>query len=131
MQILGLGNQLDVLPAGGTNLEELRREMRGAGMSCIAIVDGDTEPNERGGKYALKRDCVELYAPQALLQSLFGTVPPLEDKKEFFHGIQQHRQVSENGIKAAISEHIRYYLSASSPFVMEVRDILQQALGAL
>ena len=128
VNLAGLGDRLDILPAGGSNLDELRREMANVGMKCFAIVDGDTEPRENVGKYALARDCVELYTPEELLLDLFGVVPPLDEKKAFFHGIQAHRQASENGIKAAISERIGDYLNTGSPFVIEVRDILEKAM---
>ncbi|MDO4533304.1 MAG: AAA family ATPase [Coriobacteriia bacterium] len=127
-RLAGFGQRLDILPAGGSNLDELRREMARVGMKCVAIVDGDTAPDERVGKFALARECVELYTPDELLMDLFGIVPPLDAKKEFFRGIQATRQASENGIKAAISEHIASYLDANSPFVVEVGDILRQAL---
>ena len=52
----------------------------------------------------------------------------MDEKKAFFRGIQATRQASENGIKAAISEHIASYLDANSPFVVEVGDILRQVL---
>ena len=126
--LTGFGDRVDILPAGGSNLDELRREMARVGINCVAIVDGDTAPDERVGKYALVRDCVELYTPDELLLDLFGVVPPLDGKKEFFRGIQAHRQASENGIKAAISERIESYLDKDSPFVVEVRDILTRAM---
>ena len=127
-RLAGFGERLDILPAGGSNLDELRRAMTRVGMKCVAIVDGDTAPDERVGKFALVRDCVELYTPDELLLDLFGIVPPMDEKKAFFRGIQATRQASENGIKAAISEHIASYLDANSPFVVEVGDILRQVL---
>ncbi len=128
VNVIGLDDQLNILPAGGTNIDELRRELEGAGMSCISIVDGDTPPRESVGKYALKRECVELYTPDDLLQTLFGFVPPVDGKKEFFGTIQARRQKSENGIKAVISERVGDYLNSLSPFVVEVGDILNRAL---
>ena len=125
VNVIGLDEHLNILPAGGTNLDELRRELESAGMSCIAIVDGDTPPRESVGIYALKRECVELYAPDDLLQSLFGFVPPVDGKKEFFESIQARHQISENGIKAVISERIGDYLDTRSPFVVEIRNILE------
>lgn len=126
-KLAGYGDTLNVLPAGGTNLDELRREMANLGMRCIAIVDGDTKPDERVGKYALRRECVELYTPNGLLRDLFGSVPPKTGKREFFASIQASQQASENGIKAAISERISQHLGPSSLFVSEVAAILQQA----
>ena len=127
-RIAGFGDQLDILPAGGSNLDELRREMMSVGMKCLAIVDGDTKPDKRTGKYALQRECVELYTPEELLKRLFGVVPPTTGKKEFFAGVQEVRRSSENGIKAIISENITDYLSPASPFVVEVARILRHAL---
>ena len=127
-QLAGYGERIDILPAGGSNIDELRREMAGVGMRCVAIVDGDTKPDERTRKFALKRECVELYAPDDLLQSLFGVVPPKTGKREFFAAVQAVRQTSENGIKAAISEHIADHLTTSSAFVREVAKILAQTL---
>jgi hypothetical protein len=128
-QLAGFGSRLDILPAGGSNIDELRREMSEVGMNCVAIVDGDTRPDERTGKYALKRDCVELYAPDELLQALFGVVPSKANKKDFFAQVQAAHSSSENGIKAAISEHIADHLTTSSAFVREVAGILTQALA--
>lgn len=125
--LAGYGEKLSILPAGGTNLDELRREMANLGMRCIAIVDGDTKPDERVGKYALERECVELYTPNGLLRDLFGLVPPKTGKREFFGTIQASRQASENGIKAAISEHISQRLGPSSLFVTEISAILNRA----
>ena len=128
VQLLGLDDRFNILPAGGTNLEELLREMHAIGMDCIAIVDGDTPPNERAGKFALKRECVELYTPDVLLRELYGTIPPKDRKRAFFSGIQSTRQASENGIKAAISERIAQNLTPHSPFVVEVGRILERAM---
>ena len=127
-QLAGYGERLDILPAGGSNIDELRREMASVGMRCVAIVDGDTKPDERTRKFALKRECVELYAPDDLLQALFGVVPPKTGKREFFAAVQAVRQTSENGIKAAISEHIADHLTTQSAFVHEVATILAQTL---
>ena len=128
VQLAGFGSRLDILPAGGSNIDELRREMTEVGMKCVAIVDGDTKPDERTGKYALERDCVELYAPDELLQALFGVVPSKQNKRDFFAQVQAAHSSSENGIKAAISEHIADHLTTSSVFVREVSNILAQAL---
>ena len=128
VNVIGLNDQLNILPAGGTNLDELRCELENAGMGCIAIVDGDTPPHESVGKYALKRECVELYTPDDLLQSLFGFIPSVDGKRDFFEGIQARRQISENGIKAVISERIGDYLDSRSPFVIEIRNILERGL---
>ncbi|MBE6470410.1 MAG: hypothetical protein E7000_01685 [Coriobacteriaceae bacterium] len=127
-ELSGFGNRVNILPAGGTNIDELRREMAGVGMKCVAIVDGDTAPDERTGKYALVRDCVELYAPDDLLQELFGTVPPKADKHAFFASVQAAKPASENGIKAAIAENIAAHLTPHSEFVREVGTILKRAL---
>ena len=127
-RIAGYGDRLDILPAGGSNIDELRREMASVGMKCIAIVDGDTKPDERTGKFALERECVELYTPDELLKRLFGTVVPTTNKREFFAGVQAVRRSSENGIKAIISETIAEYLTPASPFVVEVGRILHRVL---
>lgn len=127
-RLAGFADRLDILPAGGSNIDELRRELASVGMKCVAIVDGDTKPDERTGKFALKRECVELYAPDDLLKRLYGIVPPTTGKREFFASVQAVRRSSENGIKAAISENIDSYLTATSPFVVEVADILRRVL---
>ena len=127
-RLAGFADRLDILPAGGSNIDELRREMASVGMKCVAIVDGDTKPDERTGKFALARECVELYAPDDLLKRLYGIVPPTSGKREFFASVQAVHRASENGIKAAISENIEDYLTTSSPFVVEVGRILRQAL---
>ena len=127
-RLAGFADRLDILPAGGSNIDELRRVMANVGMKCVAIVDGDTKPDVRTGKYALQRECVELYAPDDLLKRLYGIVPPTSGKREFFAAVQAVRRSSENGIKAAISENIADYLDAASPFVVEVGRILRKAL---
>lgn len=127
-RLAGFADRLDILPAGGSNIDVLRKQMASVGMKCVAIVDGDTKPDERTGKYALQRECVELYAPDDLLKRLYGIVPPTTGKREFFASVQAVRQSSENGIKAAISENIADYLTAASPFVVEVGRILRKAL---
>lgn len=128
-ELSGFGQRVNILPAGGTNIDELRREMAAVGMKCVAIVDGDTPPSEATGKYALVRECVELYTPDELLQSLFGTVPPTSGKKEFFAAVQAAKPSSENGIKAAIAENIAAHLTPTSEFVVEVGRILKRSLG--
>ena len=124
----GFGARVNILPAGGTNIDELRRELASINMKCVSIVDGDTPPDEKTAKFALARECVELYTPDELLQSLFGIVPPTSGKREFFAAVQAAKPSSENGIKAAIAEKIAAHLTPASEFVREVGSILKRAL---
>lgn len=128
VSLAGLDARLNILPAGGSNLDQLQREISSMGIGCISIVDGDTKPDVRHGKFALKRECVELYTPDALLDELFGIRPSKESKVEFFRQAKSVRQASENGIKAAISERIERFLTTEEPFVAEVRALLEHAL---
>lgn len=127
LQECGATQRFYVLPAGGSNLDELAKALRGAGLPCMAIVDGDTLPSPKHRKYALARDCIELYAPKSLLNELYGLTPPITSKDDFFYAIQRaHPNTSRDNIKDAIAERIGGYLNPESAFVRELHEIISK-----
>lgn len=127
LELLGATDSYTVLPGGGSNVELLRKELLHLGLSCILIFDGDmrTKVNKDDRKYALSRDCIELYTPDKLLKSLFNCNPPKRNKKSFFTSIRKSgMHLSDDGIKDIIAERISDSLTIESEFVKELGEII-------
>lgn len=127
LELLGVSEAYTVLPGGGSNVELLRKELLHLGLNCVLIFDGDmkSKVNENARKYALDRECIELYTPDSLLKDLFNCVPPKKNKKTFFNSIRKSGvHLSDDGIKDVIAERIADSLTESSEFVKELGTII-------
>lgn len=121
-----------VLPGGGSNTTLLRRELKRIGIDCLLIMDGDMKDyaDERHHIFTLERDCIELYTPDDVLLDLFGCIPSKRSKTRFFRDIHTAGvTMSDDGIKDAIAERIAVQLTRGNPFVRELEDILDRAVG--
>ena len=84
-----------------------------------------SKENRNARKYALSRDCVELYTPDSLLKTLFNCIPPKHHKKAFFTTIRKTgTHLSDDGIKDIIAERIADSLDENSEFVKELGEII-------
>ena len=127
LELLGATDLYTVLPGGGSNVELLRKELIHLGLHCVLIFDGDmkSKENRNARKYALSRDCVELYTPDSLLKTLFNCIPPKHHKKAFFTTIRKTgTHLSDDGIKDMIAERIADSLDENSEFIKELGEII-------
>ena len=142
LELLGRTGRYAVLPGGGSNVDALIKEFRKLDLDCLLIRDGDMaeKSNPARDDYAIKRDCVEMYAPKRLLRDCFG-VTPTRTKELFFEGIansvetfdpavrRNKSRFSPDDIKSIIADRIEEYLDGENPFVTEVGRILDDYEG--
>jgi hypothetical protein len=137
-ELLGIGEKYPILPGGGSNVDILVEEFRKLGFKCAIIRDGDMDYKSNPEKldYAIKRDCIEMYAPDKLLQDCFGIVPKRR-KDRFFKDIIANRgrfsrevrsgkkSYSFDDIKAIIADKIPDYMDERNPLVSEFGEIIE------
>lgn len=120
LKLLDLYEQYRVIPCGGSgNIEYIEKQLNKENIKTITITDGDVK-----GEHSLKREVIELYADLDYINRRFGTnfkeIP--RSKIKFFKRIS----IKDDIVKKILSSWARKRLEKDSPFVLELKNILQK-----